>query len=73
MAYASCDRILIIMIEMMSEHFFHKNKFTILQRAQFSSNLEYTLKSFGFFKKTVFQLANYGAYNFNKDIYGFQF
>eukprot|EP00347_Sterkiella_histriomuscorum_P017453 403349310 len=73
LAYSSCDRILSRTIELISEHFFHKNKFTILQRAQFCSNLEYILKSFGFFKKIVFQLSNQGAYNFNKDIYGFQF
>ncbi|CDW87391.1 exocyst complex component 6 isoform 2 [Stylonychia lemnae] len=72
-AYSSCDRILCRTIELLSEHFFHKNKFTILQRAQFCSNLHYFLQSFGFFKKIVFQLANQGAYNFNKDIYGFQF
>lgn len=30
LAYASCDKILCRVIEILSEHFFHKNKFTIL-------------------------------------------
>mmetsp|Transcript_17111 Transcript_17111/g.16331 ORF Transcript_17111/g.16331 Transcript_17111/m.16331 type:complete len:190 (+) Transcript_17111:927-1496(+) len=59
--------------ELLQEHFFHRHKFTILQRAQYCSNVDYIVKSFSYFKKKIYQLANSGSFNYNKEVFRFNF
>ena len=73
LAYAACDRLLCRAVEAVADHFFRRSELTILQRAQHCTNLDYFLRSFGFFRRVAFQLANAGAYNFTQDALEFQF
>lgn len=63
MVYVSCDRLLLRLSQLL-EHYFWQSQLSLLQRAQFCTNIEHSLKSFqGFFKRQIYQTVNYGAYN----------
>jgi hypothetical protein len=74
-AYQSCDRLLLRLCQLLQGYFFHgPTSLTILQRAQFCSNLDYTVKSYhGFFKRQIYQQVNFGAYQITKEVFGGEF
>ena len=70
LAYQSCDQLLVRMCQLLQSYFYSKSTtFTILQRAQFCTNLEYTLKSYhGYFKRSIFQTVNQGGYQVKDEV-----
>ena len=60
------------MCQLLQSYFYSKSTtFTILQRAQFCTNLEYTLKSYhGYFKRSIFQTVNQGGYQVKDEVFG---
>ncbi|TNV74389.1 hypothetical protein FGO68_gene683 [Halteria grandinella] len=75
LAYASCDRLMLRLGQLLSAYFFHgQTSLTILQRAQFCTNVQYLMKAMqNSHRRRIYEGVNQGAYNLtDAQGYGFQ-